>query len=239
MFEHVDQLKAELDRHRPLPKHTLKSLHEQQVLAWTYHSNAIEGNTLTIKETKVVLEGITVGGKSIQEHLEAINHKEAISYVEELVSHQNPFSEHIIKSIHQLILKNIAPDHAGSYRQEKVVIAGVQHTPPEPILVPEQMTRLIQWQNAFQGHPVEKAARLHADLVKIHPFIDGNGRTARLLMNFKLLSHGFQPVIIRKEQRLAYYEALDKAHTKNDYQDFIKLIVNETEAALQQVLQLI
>jgi len=197
LFNRCDQLKAELDTRHPLPPHTLETLHDHWVLEWTYNSNAIEGNTLTLKETKVVLEGITIGGKSMREHFEVINHKEAIDYVEAVIAGDEAFSERLIKAIHQLVLKNIDSPNAGIYRHENVLIAGSLHRPPDFLYVPEQMTELVQSYHAFTGHPVERAARLHVGFVKIHPFVDGNGRTARLLMNFDLMKSGFLPVIFQ------------------------------------------
>ena len=239
MFETIDELKQQLDALRPLPKHSVQSLHETMVLEWTYHSNAIEGNTLTLKETKVVLEGITVGGKSMREHFEAINHKEAIEWVESVVAREEPFSERLIKSIHQLVLKNIDDSNAGRYRQENVVIAGAEHIPPDHLHLPTLMTELVQWYQQQNCHPVERAARLHVDFVGIHPFVDGNGRTARLLMNFDLMASGHLPVIIKTEHRLAYYEALDKAHTTQHYQDYIAMVVAAQEEALKQYLSIV
>lgn len=239
MFETVDQLNQQLDALRPLPAHTLASLHEQLVLEWTFNSNAIEGNTLTLKETKVVLEGITIGGKSIKEHIEAVNHVEAIARVEAAAANQEPFSAHLVKSIHQLILKNIDNTHAGRYRQENVLISGAEHVPPNHVLVGEQMQNLVSWHQSFEGHPLERAARLHVDFVKIHPFIDGNGRTARLLMNFDLIKSGYQPVIFKANDRLAYYEALDKAHTSNRYDDFFTMTAKAEEVAINTVLKIV
>ena len=239
MFTKIDALQRKLNSFRPLPKNMLNSLHEQLVLEWTYNSNAIEGNTLTLKETKVVLEGITIGGKSMREHFEAINHKEAIDYVEAIVANDEPFTEHVIKSIHQLILKQIDNDNAGVYRKENVLIAGAEHTPPDHILVAEQMAILMQEYNQFKGHPLERAARLHIDFVKIHPFVDGNGRTARLLMNLDLMKAGLQPVVIKAADRLAYYEALDKAHTLGQLDDFLGLVGNAEEEALNKILSLV
>ncbi|MDQ7004819.1 MAG: Fic family protein [Ghiorsea sp.] len=239
MFKQCDQLKKQLDALRPLPRHTVKSLHEQLVLAWTYNSNAIEGNTLTLKETKVVLEGITIGGKPMREHFEAINHKEAIDYVEDIVQQQEPLSERAIRTIHQLILKNIDDDNAGRYRTENVVIAGAEHTPPDHLHLPQHMHKLMAWYHSFSGHPVERAARLHTDFVKIHPFVDGNGRTARLLMNLDLMATGYLPVIIKAVDRLLYYEALDQAHTQQDYSGFFALVARAEEDALQSYLNLL
>lgn len=239
-FAEIDRLKIRLDNLRPLPEHTVRTLHEQQVLEWTYHSNAIEGNTLTLKETKVVLEGITVGGKSLREHFEVINHKDAIDYVEAIVSGQEALNEWQIKAIHQLVLKAIDNKNAGAYRQENVVIAGAQHRPPNFLKIPEQMAALMTWyNNAADLHAVECAARLHVDFVGIHPFVDGNGRTSRLLMNFELLRRGYLPVIIPVEARLMYYDALDTAHTHADYAPFIALVAELEHATLKRYLSVI
>jgi Fic family protein len=239
MFEQCDLLKADLDSRRPLPPHTLKTLHDHWVLEWTYNSNAIEGNTLTLKETKVVLEGITIGGKSMREHFEVINHKEAIAYVETVIAGEEAFSERLIKAIHQLVLKNIDSANAGAYRHENVLIAGAEHRPPGFLHVPGQIADLVQAYHDFTGHPIERAARLHVDFVKIHPFVDGNGRTARLLMNFDLMKSGFLPVIFQAADRLAYYEALDKAHTQNDYSDFLALSAAAEIKAFETIFSLL
>lgn len=239
MFERCVQLKAELDARRPLPPHTLKSLHDHWVLEWTYNSNAIEGNTLSLKETKVVLEGITIGGKAMREHFEVINHKEAIDYVEAVIAGDEVFSERLIKAIHHLVMKNIDSPNAGVYRHENVLIAGAEHRPPDFLHIPEQMAELVQAYHAFTGHSIERAARLHVDFVKIHPFVDGNGRTPRLLMNFDLMKSGFLPVIFQVADRLAYYEALDNAHTQNDYQDFLQLSMAAESKAFDTVLSLL
>lgn len=224
-FDEVDKLKRELDSKRPIPKATLKSLKETINLEWTYNSNGIEGNTLTLRETQIVLEGITVGGKSIKEHLEAINHEKAILYLDELVKDKQPITEWNIKNIHQLILKEIDSENAGKYRRENVTIKGATHIPPDYTILPESMEKLIvNYKTWDKYHPIIQAALLHGELVKIHPFVDGNGRTSRLIMNLDLMNHGYNPVIIKKEKRLEYYDALDKAHTTGDYTDFIKLI---------------
>lgn len=232
-WHRLDALKAKLDEYRPLPKEIVNNLHENLVLSWTYHSNAIEGNTLTLKETKVALEGITVGGKTLREHFEAINHRDAILFVEELVSKQHALDEWTIKSLHQLVLKNIDAENAGKYREVNVMISGAEHTPPQALQVPEQMQAFIEWYNTDAGalHPVERAAKVHGEFVKIHPFTDGNGRTSRLLMNLELMKAGYPATVIEVGQRLAYYEALDKAHCTGDYRDFLKLIGNCVESS--------
>jgi Fic family protein len=241
MFEQIDQKKALLDSKRPLPKYTVKSLREKLLLEWTYNSNAIEGNTLTINETKVVLEGITVGGKTLREHLEVINHREAIAYVEEIVHKEEPLSEWQIKNLHRLVLKGIDDAYAGVYRDQQVLISGASHVPPAPYLIQEQMEQMMTWyhSNAASLHSVERGAMLHAIFVGIHPFIDGNGRTARLLLNLELMKDGFPPVIIKVANRLEYYEALDKAHTSKDYTDFIQLVAAEVGDSLDLYLSVI
>lgn len=227
-FAALDALKARLDGLRPLPAAALRNLHEALVLRWTYHSNAIEGNTLTLMETKVVLEGITVGGKLLREHFEAINHRDAIFYVEDAVRRAEPLSEWQIRNLHRLVLRQIDDENAGRYRQLNVTIAGARHVPPDMLRVPEQMAALLHWYDteAHGLHPVERAARLHVDFVKIHPFVDGNGRTARLLLNLELLKAGFPATVLPVEQRLAYYEALDKAHVEGDMADFLALVAH-------------
>ena len=239
-FSEVDKLKEMLDKKRPLSKETIKSLKESVNLEWTYNSNGIEGNTLTLRETQVVLEGITVGGKSIKEHLEAINHEKAILYLDEIVKDENPITEWNIKNIHQLILKDIDNENAGRYRKENVTIKGAIHIPPDYLKIPELMEKLILTYNTWSGyHPIVRASLLHGELVKIHPFIDGNGRTSRLLMNLDLMNSGYNPVIIKKESRLKYYEALDKAHTTGNYKDFVKLVTKLEVEMLKKYLELL
>ena len=239
-FEEVDKLKRKLDSKRPLQKETLESLEEAINLEWTYNSNGIEGNTLTLRETQVVLEGITIGGKSIKEHLEVINHDKAILYLKDLVNNDRPITEWNIRNIHQIVLKNIDDENAGRYRRENVIIKGAIHIPPDYLIVPELMEKLIlnyeSWNNF---HPIIKASLLHGELVKIHPFVDGNGRTSRLIMNLDLMNHGYNPVIIKKEDRLEYYNALDKAHTTGDYTDFVKLITRLEIEMLEKYFELL
>lgn len=240
-FKSVDEKLVKLNSKRPLSKATLKSLEENNILNWTYNSNAIEGNTLTLRETKVVLEGITIGGKSVKEHLEVINHKEAILFLEELVQKDENISEWNIKNIHNLILKEIDNENAGKYRMENVKILGVSKNPIDYLKVPEEMERLINRyeQNWKSYHPLIKAALLHGEFVFIHPFIDGNGRTARLLMNFEAMKSGFLPIIIKNENKIKYYDSLGKAMSEHNYTDFIKLIVEEENKILDQYLEII
>ena len=239
-FDKVDELNNKLNSKRPFSKETLKSLRNSINLEWTYNSNGIEGNTLTLRETQIVLEGITVGGKTLREHLEAINHEKAIEYIEDLVKEKNPVTEWNIKNIHQLVLKEIDDKNAGKYRSENVAIMGATHTPPDHLIVPELMEKLIlNYQKWNKYHPIIKAALIHGELVKIHPFIDGNGRTSRLVMNLSLMNSGYLPVIIKKENRLEYYNALDKAHTTGDYTDFVKLVTNLEIEMINKYLNLL
>jgi len=241
MFENIDKKKQLLDSKKPFPKFTMKSLRKKIELDWIYHSNAIEGNTLTIYETKVVLEGITVGGKTMREHLEVINHRDAISFVEEIVKNEERLSQWQIKNLHRLVLKGIIDEYAGIYRDQQVLISGATHTPPAAYLLNEEMEDLIKWYETKGSmlHPIERAALLHSIFVGIHPFIDGNGRTARLLLNLELMKAGYPPVILKVENRLAYYEALDKAIAKNEPSDFIQIVANAVEESLDLYLSVI
>lgn len=241
-FSYIDSLRESIEQHRPFSKRLADSLHEKLIVEWTYNSNAIEGNTLTLSETKVVLEGITIGGKSMVEHLETINHREAILFVEDLVSNKEPLSEWNIKNIHALILKEIDNINAGKYRTENVVISGAKHIPPKYYEIGDLMQKLIsEYQNEWLGyHPIVRAALLHGEFVKIHPFIGGNGRTSRLLLNFELIKNGYTPIIIKNENRAKYYDVLDLGHTTMNYEPFINLIselVIESEKLWLSVLE--
>lgn len=238
MFNEIDIKKGLLDGKRPLPEYTIKSIRENLLLEWTYNSNAIEGNTLTLMETKVVLEGITVGGKTLREHLEVINHRDAILYVEDIVKDKEPLTEWQIKNIHRLVLKGINDKYAGNFRDQQVIISGAKHIPPEPFLIKEQMENLIKWYDDSQNlHPIERAAMLHIIFVGIHPFVDGNGRTSRLLLNLELMKNGYPPIVIRTENKFDYYSALDKAHMTGENEDFIKLVIKELDKTLDLYLK--
>lgn len=221
----LDELKTRLDKYRPLPNSIVANLQEDLRVRWTYNSNAIEGNTLTLQETKVVLEGITVGGKTLKEHLEAVNHAEAIEMVSAMTSANSVLTERELKDIHSLILQGIDSPNAGRFRTVNVKISGARHIPPTFLHLREEMDSFWSWYNGLGQalHPVERAARVHADFVKIHPFVDGNGRTARLIMNLELMRGGFPPVVVEKDHRLTYYSALDQAHVEGDYSNFFKL----------------
>ncbi|WP_163580890.1 Fic family protein [Gracilibacillus saliphilus] len=243
-FQRIDQLKKDLDQERPLPPEVVQNLKDVYKVEWTYHSNAIEGNTLTLMETKLVLEeGLTIGGKHLREHFEAVNHAEAIDYIEEKVITQSHLDESILKKIHAIILKNIDDKNAGVYRSINVRISGSEHTPPHFLQVDHEMRNLFEWYNQAKSklHPVKLAALFHFKFVYIPPFVDGNGRTARLLMNLLLMEAGYPPAIIKAEndQRLNYYKTLELASMQQNVDPFVSLIAECVENSLQQYINAI
>lgn len=214
LLTRLQQKKAALDALRPLPPAVVSRLNEQLTVEWIYNSNAIEGSTLTLRETQLVLEtGLTIGGKSLREHLEVINHQQAIQYVEALANSTEPLTLFHVRQIHRLVMVRIDDDNAGQYRTLPVRIAGAAHQPPEAWRVPELMESWREWlqTEAANLHPIEQAALAQHRLVNIHPFLDGNGRTARLVMNLALLRHGYPPTIILRVNRRQYYRALAQA----------------------------
>jgi Fic family protein len=237
----IDRKKKMLSEYREFDSFRIAQALE---LEYTFESNRIEGNTLTLKETDLVInEGLTISGKSMREHLEAINHKEAIDYIKYLIDKNSEISEREILSIHNLILRGIDPSSAGKYRTVQVMIKGSEHLPPAPYLVAKQMEDLMLWyhSNKCQLHPVVLAAEMHERLVTIHPFIDGNGRTSRLIMNLVLLKHGYTIANIKgdSENRMVYYSSLEKAQTKNDKEDFIELVAQYEYTAISRYLNII
>ncbi len=225
-----------LNKLRPLPQTAVQKLKEHLELEMTYNSNAIEGNSLSLKETFwVIQEGITVKGKPLKDHLEATNHKEALDYLYDTVEHhkKTTLSEHFIKNIHQLITQNIEKEWAGKYRNASVMIAGAKHKPPSAIEVPQLMEDMIKWlkKNERRLHPVELATLLHYKLVHIHPFFDGNGRVARLIMNVIILKAGYPLAIILKNDRKKYYRVLQKAD-EGDYEPLIRFIAQSVDRTL-------
>lgn len=237
-FTKIDVLKAELDNRRPLTQGELERLREEFLIEYTYHSNAIEGNTLTLQETALVLEGVTIDKKPLKDHLEAVGHRDAFLYVQDLVKNKVPFSEHIIKQIHTLVLMD-RPEDRGIYRRIPVRIMGAYHTPPDPVLVPEQMEQLIM---EFRGnrklHPVERAALFHLKFEGIHPFVDGNGRTGRLILNLMLMQAGYPPVNVKYSDRKRYYEAFDTYYRDNSQDGMTGIIMDLLQEQLTQYLNL-
>lgn len=241
LFLRIDQKLARLQKLRPLPKTAVKKLREKFQIEMAYNSNAIEGNSLTLKETFwVISEGITVKGKSLKDHLEAKDHHEALEYLYELVQPQKQLtiSEKLARDIHHLVMKKTDEDWAGRYRQSNVFITGTDHTPPDASAISSAMTDFINWfqKNRRRLHPIELAAKLHHQLVFIHPFLDGNGRTARLLMNVVLMKKGYPLSIILKNDRKKYYQVLQQADKKN-YSPLIRFIARSVERSLDIYLK--
>jgi len=240
MLQRVEQKKQRLQLLRPIPSVALEKLRESMMLEWTYHSNAIEGNTLTLQETRVILsDGITVGGKTLREHFETLNHHEAIVHLEDLVNKKYRIKAADILMIHGLVLQRIEKDFAGRYRNAGVRITGANFTPPNAMKVDELMEDLIAWVNEKNDVPVVvKAMMFHHRMVWIHPFFDGNGRTVRLMFNLLLMNDGYPPAIILQQDRRKYYDALNKANQGN-YEKLMLLILQALERSLDIYLSLL
>ncbi|MDC7247858.1 MAG: Fic family protein [Sphaerochaetaceae bacterium] len=226
LLNSIEGKKRELGFHRPLNPSIVRKLNEQFALEWTYNSNAIEGNTLSLNETEIVLNtGVTIGGKTVNEHLEAINHKEGIQYIESLISKSTELTEDVLRELHRLLLKGIDDLEAGTYRRHNVRIVGARIIPPQAIKVKALMSELFTWYYAnLHTLPIPVlAAQFHYKFVCIHPFIDGNGRVARLLMNLILMKHGFPPTVILKVDRKKYYRVLNEANIgkEESFENFI------------------
>ncbi len=240
-LQRLAKLKQKLDNARPLPIMALNKLQENNRLEWTYHSNAIEGNTLNLNETRVVLEdGITIGGKTIREHLEVINHQNAIYFLEDLVQNNADIREIEILKLHETILKGIDDDFAGRLRTGMVRISGAKFTPPAANKVSDLFDQCIQFlnQNPHNWPAPILAAYFHHQLVYIHPFFDGNGRTARLAMNLYLMKNGYPPLIIQKADRKKYYSALRDADAGR-HQKLCLLVIQELERSLIRYLEVL
>lgn len=218
LFKRLEAKKAQLDKLRPIPAASIRRLRDEIFIEWIYNSNAIEGSTITLQETRLILEtGLTVGGKSLREHFEVTNHKDAIQYVEDLVQNTEPLTAFHVRQIHKLILTHIDDENAGSYRKTQVRIAGAPFTPPESWQITSLMDEWSDWVASAEGsmHPIVLASQAHHRLVAIHPFLDGNGRTARLVMNLLLMRNGYPPTVILRVNRRQYYSVLAKADSGN------------------------
>ena len=240
-FTKIDQLAERLRSMRPLNETELKRLQEEFMIENTYHSNAIEGNTLTLRETALILqEGITIAEKPIREHLEVIGHKDAFLYVVELADRAEPLTERTIKDIHSLVLMNDAANR-GVYRRVPVRILGAEHTPPQPYLVPVEMERLIaEYEPMKQDrHILEAIGLFHLLFEGVHPFTDGNGRTGRLILNLELIKAGLLPINIKFADRKRYYECFDKYYTNRNAEPMIQLIAEYEETELKNRVALL
>lgn len=240
ILDDIDRIKAGLDRLRPLENPSI--LHALDI-EYTYESNRIEGNTLTLRETGLVIEkGLTVGGKSMREHLEAINHHEALLFLRDLVRDGQALTESLVRQLHGLILHGIDHDNAGRYRNVPVMIAGSRHLPPQPWAVPVQMEQCFAWYESQREslHPVLLAAEIHERIATIHPFIDGNGRTSRLAMNLILLTRGYPLANIPgdTDSRSAYYDALERCNLSGDKSAFHRFIALQVLAMGKRLLHI-
>ena len=234
----IDKKKKELDGRRPLTDGEVARLNEEFIVEYTYNSNAIEGNTLTLRETDLVLRGLTIDQKPLKDHMEAVGHKEAFEYVSELVKDNVPISENVIKQIHFLVLAD-KKDDRGVYRRVPVRIMGAQHEPVQPYLIEPKMEQLLLDFKESSEHIVTKLARFHIEFEGIHPFIDGNGRTGRLLVNLVLMKAGYPPIDIKFTDRITYYNAFDEYHVKHNLSAMETLFARYVEARLDKYLKIL
>lgn len=223
-----------------IPELTLQSYEQAFEIEYTHNSTAIEGNTLTLIETKVLLEdGISIGGKNLREIYEVVNHQKAYRYVKECISNGQQLDEKIVKDIHALLMENIFT--GGIYRNVDVYISGAQHTPPSPNEMYRQVKNFyadLSWKGK-ELNLIEYAAWTHAEFVKIHPFPDGNGRTSRLIMNYQLMAAGFPPISITKENRLNYFNALEAYAVEDNLAPFAEMVAGLVEQQLDRYLGMI
>ncbi len=232
LFDRISKKRDLLNSLRPFDTGALRGLKRSFDVEFTYNSNAIEGNTLSLSETRMVLEdGITVGGKTLNEHLEATNHGNAIEFVESLVG-KREITEMDVLNLHALILDRIDPHNAGFYRRHRVRISGTNYIPPKPSSIPDKVRKLYEMLNITGGEPVQQAAMIHMEFVNIHPFIDGNGRCVRLLMNLYLMRNGLVPVIIQKRDRRRYIDHIIASQIRGDHVPFINFVARSLDRSL-------
>lgn len=238
IYERILSKKKVLDSLRPLPPQLVEKLWEQMQIEFTYNSNAIEGNTLSLRETQLVIqEGITVHGKSLREHLEARNHPEAIAYIEKLAQKRSVIEEANIMEVHRLLMRGIDDQNAGKYRTDQVRVAGATFMPPKADKIQSMINELLHTlsQNPDELAPIGLATFFHHKLVYIHPFLDGNGRTARLLMNVILMSNGYPFTVLLNVDRPKYLRALSEADSGN-LVPFANFVARSVERSLDVYL---
>lgn len=238
ILSQIDRKKAELDKCRPLTEGEVERLNEEFIVEYTYNSNAIEGNTLTLRETDLVLRGLTIAQKPLKDHMEAVGHKEAFDYISQLVKEKVPISESIIKQIHFLVLADKRDDR-GVYRRVPVRIMGAQHEPVQPYLIEPKMEQLLIDFAESKEHIITKLARFHIEFEGIHPFIDGNGRTGRLLVNLELMKAGYPPIDIKFVDRIAYYNAFDEYYVKHNLSAMENLFAGYVNERLDTYLKML
>lgn len=235
----IDVLKAELDAKRPLTAGEAERLREQFMVDFTYNSNAIEGNTLTLKETAMVLEGMTIDQKPLKDHLEAVGHRDAFLYVEDIAK-DTKITEAVIKNIHSLVLMN-RPEDKGVFRKIPVTIMGAYTEPVQPYLIEPKITELLaeNEKRRKKMHPIERSARFHLEFEGIHPFIDGNGRCGRLLLNLDLIQNGYPAINIKFTDRKKYYSAFDEYYKNNNAGAMVELVAGYVIERMQQYLEIL
>ena len=235
LLQRIEEKKKRLDNLRPLSHDAVKKLLEDIRLRHTYHSDAIEGNTLTLQETKLVLEeGVTIGGKPLKDHLEAKNDAEAFDLIVTLVQAKIPISQEIIQQIHEIVTRGIL-EESGKYRTKNVRITGSKTTPPSYLKILKLMEKYTSNIKKLKLHPIKKATFIHHEFVRIHPFLDGNGRVSRLITNLYLMNQGYPPIILKKEDRRKYYQALQKADD-SDVSPLANFIAHAIHEALMYYL---
>lgn len=238
LLDMIIEKKKELDKMRPLTEGELARLSEQFMIEYTYNSNAIEGNTLTLRETDLVMRGLTIDKKPLKDHMEVIGHKEAFDFVTKLVSDKVTISESIIKQIHFLVLADKREDR-GIFRRIPATIVGAKHVPHEPHFIQENLEELLLRYKVSTEHIATKLAKFHIEFEAIHPFIDGNGRCGRLLVNLELMKAGYPPIDFKFADRMKYYEAFDEYHANNNLKAmetlFAKYINDRLDVHLQML----
>lgn len=235
LFARIDAKRESIRSLRPFSHSEIKRLREEFLIEYTYSSNAIEGNTLTLKETAMALEGLTIDRKPLKDHLEAVGHKDAFLYLEKLIAAKAAFSEKTIKELHSLVLMD-RPEDKGVYRRIPVRIMGAYQEPPQPYLVPQQMEDLIAGFSKTKAHPIESTALFHLKFEGIHPFIDGNGRTGRLLLNFTLMQNGYPPINVKFSDKKRYYECFESYFKDGATEPMIRLIAGYLEERLDMYI---
>ena len=238
LLKTIEEKKNELSKRRPMTEGEIERINEQFLVEFTYNSNAIEGNTLTLRETDMVLRGLTIDQKPLKDHLEAIGHKEAFQYVQTLVSENLPLTEKIIKDIHYLVLSD-KKDDRGVYRNVPVSIMGASNEPAQPYMIRPKMEQLLIEYHENTEDIITKLAKFHIEFESIHPFIDGNGRTGRLLVNLELMKAGYPPIDIKFTDRLSYYKAFDDFHSKGQLAPMVNLFAKYVNERLDDYLSIL
>ena len=239
-FAEIEAKKQKLSELRPLTPGEVERLREEFMVEFTYNSNAIEGNTLTLKETAMVLEGITIDQKPMKDHLEAVGHRDAFLYVQEIATKEMEFSEYVIKNIHSLVLMN-RPEDKGTYRRIPVRIMGAFTMPVQPYMIEPKMAELLikNEERKLKMSHIERIALFHLEFEGIHPFIDGNGRTGRLLMNLDLIRNGYPPINVKFTDRKRYYDAFDAYYRDGDPTPMTTLVAGYVESRLDEYLKVL